>query len=223
MEKRSEKRVLSEFEAQKICSQYQIRTPRTALAKTEEECVEKCNDMGYPVVIKIVSKQIVHKSDVGGVAVGIKNEKGLGEAYKEMMERVGLKCPDAVIDGVLIQQMLSGGVEVVVGGLKNQQFGPVVMFGLGGIYIEVFKDVEFRLAPVSRAEARRQIEATKVYKLLQGVRGQLPCDMDALSGVITGVGQMLLDHPEISEIDFNPILCYPDKCVAVDARIVVES
>ncbi len=222
MVKNSDKRVLSEFEAQELCKKYKIRTPKTALARSEEECVSACAQIGYPVVMKIVSRQIVHKSDAGGVVVGIRGESELRDAYRGMMERIARNCPEAVIDGVLIQQMLRGGVEVVVGGLKNAQFGPVVMFGLGGIYIEVFKDVEFRLAPVSHGEARRQIEATKVYKLLQGVRGQDPCDIGALCGVITGVGSMLIEHPEVSEIDFNPILCYPDGCVAVDARIVVS-
>lgn len=216
-------KVLPELEAHKICEAFDIKCPPTELVKSKEACIQAGNQMGYPVVIKIFSKQIVHKSDAGGVIVGIKNAEQLSESYDNMMKTVKERCPDAEIEGVMIQKMMDKGVEVVIGAIKNPQFGPVVMFGMGGIYIEVFKDVAFRLAPVDKAEARRQIEQTKIFNILKGVRGEAPCDIEALCNMIVNVGKLISSYDEIEEIDFNPVICYPDHCVAVDARMVLET
>jgi acyl-CoA synthetase (NDP forming) len=178
--------------------------------------------MGFPVVIKVVSPQIIHKSDVGGVITGIKDAAQLRSSYCHLLESVAARNPGAEIQGVLVQKQVAKGVEVVVGGLRNAQFGPVVMVGFGGIYVEVFKDVSFRLAPLDREEAMRQVKETKVYKLLQGVRGEPSCDIEALCNVIVSAGQMISSVPQISEIDFNPVFCYPDGCKVVDARLVLE-
>jgi acetyltransferase len=214
--------VLPEIEAQKVCNEFGISCPATAVARNETECVAAAETMGFPVVIKIVSRQIVHKSDVGGVVTGIADSDQLRNAYRRMLENVASRHPAAAIEGVLIQKQVAKGVEAVVGALRNAQFGPVVMVGLGGIYIEVFKDVSFRLAPLDKDEAMRQIKDTKVYKLLQGVRGEQPCDIEALCDVIVSAGQIISSVPEISEIDFNPVFCYPDGCTVVDARLVLN-
>lgn len=139
------------------------------------------------------------------------------------MDNIGRNCPEAEIGGVIVQKQMPKGIEVVVGGLRNDQFGPVVMFGMGGIYVEVFKDVSFRLAPLDKDEAARQVRETKVYKLLQGVRGDKPCDLDALCEVIVNTGRLLAEYPEIAELDFNPVFCYADGCIVVDARLVLKS
>ncbi|MBS7526178.1 acetate--CoA ligase family protein [Fusibacter paucivorans] len=215
--------ILPELDAHKVCEAFGIDCPPTKLVTTREACVEAGNQMGYPVVIKIFSKQIIHKSDAGGVIVGIQNAEALSESYDCMMQTVAERCPDAIIEGVVIQKMMSKGIEVVVGALKNEQFGPVIMFGMGGIYIEVFKDVAFRLAPITVDEAKRMIEETKIYELLKGVRGEKASDIDALAAMLVNVGKLIATHDEIREIDFNPIICYPDGCVAVDARFVLNT
>jgi hypothetical protein len=215
--------VIPELDAQKICRTFNISCPATVLAADKEECLAAAQTMGYPVVIKIHSRQIVHKSDVGGVMVGIGSKEQLAQAYDRLRDNVGRNCPQAEIGGVIVQKQMPKGVEVVVGGLRNDQFGPVVMFGMGGIYVEVFKDVAFRLAPLDKDEALRQVRETKVYKLLQGVRGEKPCDIDALCEVIVNTGRLIAEYPEIAELDFNPVFCYPDGCTVVDARLVLTA
>ncbi|OIQ50530.1 succinyl-CoA synthetase subunit beta [Pseudodesulfovibrio hydrargyri] len=214
-------KVMPELEAQKLCAGHSIPCPPTQVAQDKDECVAIAQSIGYPVVMKVLSRQIVHKSDAGGVIVNIRNDEEMAAAFTKMNDAIKKNCPDAKIDGFVIQKMMPSGIEVVVGALRNSQFGPVVMFGMGGIYIEVFKDVEFRLAPLSKEEALRQIEETKIATVLKGVRGQAPCDIDALAELIVNVGKLICDFEEIKEIDFNPVLSYPDGCVAVDARIVI--
>ena len=212
--------VIPELEAQKICGEFSIACPPTALAKDKEHCISAAAEMGFPVVLKIFSPQVIHKSDVGGVITGIENAEQLNTAYDQIVSNVVQKCPNAQIVGMLVQKQAAKGIEVVVGGLRNEQFGPVVMFGLGGIYVEIFKDVTFRLAPLSKAEALRMIEETKISAILKGARGAKACDLDALSGLIVNAGRLLIECPDIVELDFNPVFCYPDGCLAVDARMV---
>ncbi|MDR1660026.1 MAG: acetate--CoA ligase family protein [Desulfovibrio sp.] len=213
--------VMPEIETQKLCAEYAVPCPPLQVAADKDGCVEAARSVGYPVVMKIRSRQIVHKSDVGGVIAGISNDEEVVAAHARMSSSVVGTCPAAVIDGYLIQKMMPAGIEVAVGALRNSQFGPVVMFGMGGIYIEVFKDVEFRLAPLGKDEARRQMEATKIYQVLLGMRGREPCDLDALCSLIVNAGKLICDFEEIREVDFNPVLSYPDGCMAVDARIVI--
>nr|MBQ6241556.1 acetate--CoA ligase family protein [Lachnospiraceae bacterium] len=212
---------LPEEAAEKVCAAYGIECPPSVIAAGKEECISAAEKMGFPVVLKIYSPDISHKSDAGGVAVNLQTREETGKAFDAIMKSVSEKYPDAAIAGMEVQKMMPPGVEVIIGGLRNDQFGPVVMFGLGGIYIEVFRDIEFRLAPLTMAEARRQIEQTRVYRLLQGVRGNKPCDLDALCRMLVNTGDLLLENEEIREVDFNPVLCYEDRCVAVDARIVI--
>lgn len=215
--------VIPELEAQVICRQYNISCPATVLAADKEGCLAAAQKMGYPVVLKIYSRQIIHKSDVGGVVTGIGSPEQLDTAYAQLMASVKRHCPAAEIGGVIVQKQMPKGVEVVVGGLQNDQFGPVVMFGLGGIYVEIFKDVAFRLAPLEKGEVLRQLQETKAYKLLQGVRGEKPCDIDALCEVIVNTGRLISSCPAIKELDFNPVFCYPEGCIVVDARLIVRA
>lgn len=214
-------RVMPELAAQKLCAAYDIPCPPTRVGQSADECAAIGQAIGYPVVMKVLSRQIVHKSDVGGVIVGIQSAAEMAAAFATMSSSLRQNCPEATIDGYVVQKMMPAGIEVVVGALRNPQFGPVVMFGMGGIYIEVFKDVQFRLAPLSRDEALRQIKETRISELLKGVRGQQPSDVDALATLIVNTGKLIYDFTEVREIDFNPVLSYPDGCMAVDARIVI--
>jgi acetyl-CoA synthetase (ADP-forming) len=214
--------VIPELEAQKICQQFGISCPATRLVVGKEACLTAAQEIGYPVVLKIASRQIIHKSDVGGVITGIQSSEQLGKGYDQLLDNVLQRSPQAEIQGVLVQKQMPKGVEVVVGGLHNQQFGPVVMVGLGGIYVEVFKDVAFRLAPLDKEEASRQLQETKVFKLLQGVRGEKPCDINSLCELIVNTGRLISSLTEITEIDFNPVFCYPQGCTVVDARMVLK-
>jgi acyl-CoA synthetase (NDP forming) len=214
--------VIPELEAQKICREFGISCPPTELVTAKEECLSAAQGMGYPVVLKIASRQVIHKSDVGGVITGIETSEQLSEAYNRVLSNVRSKHPSADLQGVVVQKQAPKGIEVVVGGLRNEQFGPVVMVGLGGIYVEVFKDVAFRLAPLDKQEALRQLEETKVYKLLQGVRGERPCDLGALCDVIVNTGRLISSLSGISEVDLNPVFCYPEGCKVVDARLVIN-
>lgn len=213
--------ILPELEAHKVCDAYGIKCPPTQLVTNKEECIEVGNRIGYPVVIKIFSKQIIHKSEAGGVVIGIKDKEQLAQAYDNMVNTAKERFPKAVIEGVIVQKMMDKGVETIIGGFKDPQFGPVIMFGMGGIYVEVFKDTAFRLAPIDKEEAKRQIEQTKIYKVLKGVRGQKPCDIESLSETVVNVANLLSSNKEIKEIDLNPVICYPNGCVAVDSRIVL--
>jgi succinyl-CoA synthetase beta subunit len=214
--------VVPELEAQEICKQFGILTPPAVLAGDEQECLRAAEAIGYPVVLKIVSLQVIHKSDVGGVVPGIFDAEQLRRAYERLIHSVQDQRPDAVIRGVLVQKQVKKGVEAVVGGLRNAQFGPVVMVGMGGIYVEVLKDVAFRLAPLDCDEALRQIKETKLYQLLQGVRGERPCDINSLCDLIVGTGQMISSIAGITEIDFNPAICSHEGCTVVDARLVLD-
>jgi acetyl-CoA synthetase (ADP-forming) len=213
---------IPESEAYKVCNEFHIPSPPTEVVRTMEEGFTAAEAMGYPVVLKIVSPAIIHKSEVDGVIVGIESKEALGAAYGRLMNSVKEKAGDVPIDGVLIQKAMPKGVEVAAGGLRDEQFGPVVMFGSGGVLIEVFKDVAFRLAPLDKAEARRQIEDTKAYEILKGVRGASACDIDALTELMVNTGRLLSELPEIDQIDFNPVLAYPTGCTIVDARIILS-
>ena len=214
--------IIPELESQKICHEFGISCPPAILAGSEDECLQAANSIGYPVVLKIVSREIIHKSDVGGVVAGIGDSGQLRQCYTRMIETVQSRCPKATLRGVLVQKQVKKAVEAVVGGLRNEQFGPVVMVGLGGIYVEVLKDISFRLAPVDREEALRQVKETKLYRLLQGVRGERPCDIDRLCSLIVSTGQMISSLAEITEIDFNPVICSSDECTVVDVRLVLN-
>jgi len=213
---------LLEHEAYAVAEYYNIPVPKVGLAKTPEEAGDIAEKLGYPVVLKIVSPDITHKSDVGGVIVGVGGRENVVSAARRIFENVSRKAPHARIAGILVQKMVPQGFEVIVGGLRDSIFGPVVMFGIGGIFVEVLRDVSFRVAPITREEALEMIREIRSYKLLEGYRGQPPVSKEALARIIVGVANMLLENSEIESVDLNPIMAFPDTAIVADARILLR-
>ncbi|MHB9031797.1 MAG: acetate--CoA ligase family protein, partial [Anaerolineae bacterium] len=218
------RKTIGDTEAQAILKAYGITTPRSGVAATPDEAVAYCNEVGYPVVMKIASPDILHKSDVGGIKVGVKNDAEVREWFKTIIDRAKAAKPNATIWGIQIQEMVQGAREIIIGMNSDPQFGPLVMFGLGGIYVEVLKDVTFRVAPMTRLQARQMIEQIRSYKLLTGVRGQAAADLDATTDVLLRVSQLVTDFPEIAELDINPLLVRDEGkgAVAVDMRLILK-
>lgn len=220
---KTEKRtVLTEFESKKLLERAGIPVVETRLVRTKRETISVSKEMGFPVVLKITSPDIVHKSDSGGVKLGIANATQASRAYSEIMLSIKQRYPSAIIHGLTVQKMAPPGIQVIVGMSKDPQFGPVLMFGLGGILVELLKDVSFRIVPVTKRDAAEMIREIKGYPLLEGYRGQEPANIDALQDIIVRVSQFVERTPEIKELDLNPIFAYRDKAVSVDARIVLE-
>jgi len=172
--------------------------------------------------MKIVSPQITHKSDIGGVRIGLTDGDDVSKVYREIMEAVTMKAPEAVIDGISVQKMAPPGLELVIGMNKDPQFGPVIMFGLGGTLVEVLEDVAFRIVPLSRQDAKEMIRQTKAYRLLEGYRGQPRLDIEYIEDLLLRVSKMIEENPRIKEMDINPLIVYSDGAVAVDGRIILE-
>ena len=215
--------VLTEVESKELLEQADIPVVETRLAKSKKEAIRISKELGFPVVLKIASPDIVHKSDSGGVKLGVGNATQVGKAYSEIMSSIKEKYPNAAIQGLAIQRMAPPGLEVIVGMSKDVQFGPVLMFGLGGILVEVLKDVSFRIVPLTRRDAAEMIREIKGYPLLEGYRGQEPADISALEELIVKVSQFVDQNPEMKELDLNPIFAYRDRAIAVDARIILET
>ena len=215
--------VLTEVESKELLEQADIPVVETRLAKSKKEAIRISKELGFPVVLKIASPDIVHKSDSGGVKLGVANATQVGKAYSEIMSSIKEKYPNAAIQGLAIQRMAPPGLEVIVGMSKDVQFGPVLMFGLGGILVEVLKDVSFRIVPLTRRDAAEMIREIKGYPLLEGYRGQEPADISALEELIVKVSQFVDQNPEMKELDLNPIFAYRDRAIAVDARIILET
>ncbi len=218
------RRDVADTAARRVLEACGLKTPATRIAADADAAVQAAEEMGYPVVMKIASPDILHKSDIGGVEVGLSSAEEVRTAFERIMENARTHRPEADLEGVAVQQMLEGGREVIVGSTRDPQFGPMIMFGLGGIYVEVLKDVSFRIAPLRESEARGMVEQIRTYPLLKGVRGEAPVDIDALVEVILRVSQLVCDYPEIMEMDINPLVLFPGEkgAVAVDARISVE-
>ena len=214
--------LLNEVEAKQLLAQAGVPVVETVLASSVEEAKLAAEKIGYPVVVKVVSADISHKSDVGGVKIGLADAEEVSEAYQAIMENSREAVPDAVITGVAVQGMASEGIEVIVGMVRDPQFGPVMMFGLGGIFVELLKDVSFRVLPLAERDARQMIDDIKGQAILDGVRGQAAADKTALCQLILKVGQFIEQHPEIQELDMNPVFAYAEGAVAVDARIVLH-
>ncbi len=213
---------LLEHEALEIVKAYGAPIAEAKLAKTVDEAVKAAEEIGYPVVLKIVSPDISHKSDVGGVIVGLNNGEEVRKAAEKILENVKKHAPSARITGLLVQHMAPRGLEVIIGGLRDNVFGPVVMFGLGGIFVEVLKDVSFRVAPITMDDALEMMKEIKSAKLLEGYRNQPPVDKKALAKIILAVAKLLEDNEEIDSIDLNPVIAYPDSAVVVDARVILR-
>jgi acyl-CoA synthetase (NDP forming) len=214
--------ILTEIEAKQIMQAAGIKTVATRLAASQKEAAAVSAEIGFPVVLKIASPEITHKSDAGGVKTGLKSAADVRQAYRDIMASVRAKYPKAKIEGVSVQSMARPGIEIIIGMSRDAQFGPVIMFGLGGIFVEVLKDVAFRLIPVSRYDAEEMIKEIRGYALLNGYRGQEPAHIPSLVDVLLKVSELVDKTPEIKEIDLNPVFAYKDSAMAVDARIVLE-
>ena len=210
---------LTEIEALRLLAAYRIPVADAVLALDEASLVDSVRDIGGPVALKIVSPDITHKTDVGGVRVGITGEGEAKAAYREILARVGAAEPHARLSGVLVQRMVPHGRETIVGITRDPEFGPLLMFGLGGILVEALGDVVFRIPPVDDAQATDMLALIRGAKILDGVRGEKPMDRQALATVLRRVGQLAVDFPAILEVDVNPLLAFPDGAVAVDARV----
>jgi 4-hydroxybutyrate---CoA ligase (ADP-forming) len=215
---------LLEEEGYKVLEAYGFSIPKKHLAQNEEECTKAVQEIGYPVVMKIASPEIVHKSDAGGVKIGLKNEDEIRQAFRTIISNAKKYKPDAKIDGILVQEMIKSGKETILGAKFDPILGPLIMFGLGGIYVEVLKDVVFRLAPLEEREATRMIESVKTINLLKGVRGEKPHDLGAIRESLQRLSQLITDFQEIEELDVNPLLVLEDgKGVrAIDIRISLK-
>ncbi|HLH65177.1 MAG TPA: acetate--CoA ligase family protein [Solirubrobacteraceae bacterium] len=214
---------LSSPEAARVCEAYGIATAGQRLARSPEEATAAARELGFPVVAKIVSPEILHKTEAGGVIVGLSSEEEVAQAYERIIANARSHDPNARVTGVEIQRMLSGGQEVLIGALADPTFGPLVTFGLGGVMVELLRDVTFRLAPATEAEAASMLDGIRGAAVLGGVRGAPPCDRAALTAMIARVSQLIADFPQIAEIDLNPVLAGPDGATAVDARIVLAA
>jgi acetate---CoA ligase (ADP-forming) subunit beta len=213
--------ILTEIESKSILSEAGISVVETRLASSADVAVSLAQTMGYPVVLKISSPDITHKSDVGGVRLGLKDSLAVAQAYADIIDAAKAKYPLGVIEGVSVQKMARPGIEIIIGLTKDPQFGPVLMFGLGGIFVEVLKDVSFRIVPLSCYDARTMIKDIRGYTLLNGYRGSEPASI-ALEEMLLKISDFADCHPEIKEMDLNPVFAYKDSAVAVDARIVLE-
>lgn len=220
-EAKTEEVNLTEVESREILSEYDIDFGEFELARDMEEAVEKAEGLGYPLVMKIMSPDIIHKSDAGGVVVNIKNEEELKDAYHKVMENGKEYLEDARINGVLLTPMAKEGTELIIGAIRDEQFGPCVMVGFGGIFVEVLKDVEFRVAPVSHSEARKMVEDLQMFPILDGARGQKKLDVDSIVDTIVKVSRIMIENEEIKEIDINPVRVYEEGMSALDGRVII--
>ena len=220
---KSGRTVLTEVESKQLVAEAGIPVVETKLAKTKAEAISISKKMGFPVVLKIVSPDIIHKSDIGGVKLGLANATQVGKAYTEIMAAAKKANKKADIHGISVQKMARPGVEVIMGMSKDAQFGPVLMFGLGGVFVEVLKDVAFRIVPLNRRDASQMIREIKGYPLLEGYRGQEPANITALEDLLLKLSDFVDKNPKIKEMDLNPIFAYKDGALAVDARVILES
>ena len=220
---RKERRTqLTEIESKEFLEDAGIPVVEAKLARTKKEAISLSKGMGFPVVLKVMSPDVIHKSDSGGVKLGLSNMAQVGKAYGEIRKAVKQHYPKAKIAGISVQKMARPGVEVIIGMTKDAQFGPVLMFGLGGILVEVLKDVSFRIVPMTKRDAREMIKEIKGYPLLEGYRGQEPADITFLEDLLVKVSDFVDKNPEIKELDLNPLFAYKDGAVAVDARVILE-
>lgn len=213
---------LTELESKQILKEAGIDTTEIRLACTKEESVSHSKELGFPVVLKIASPDILHKTDVGGVKLSLNNEEDVGNAYDEIISAAKEHEPAAKIQGISVQHMARPATEVIIGMSKDPQFGSVLMFGLGGILVEVLKDVSFRIVPLTRRDAREMIGDLKGYPILEGYRGQEPANITVLEEMLLKVSGFVEGQPEIKELDINPIFAYRDGALAIDARVILE-
>ena len=220
----SEKRDPLLNEAVEILKLYGIPIAEGIPVRDKDEAIEAAQKLGFPVAMKVISEQISHKSDVGGVQLNLRSKKGVADAHEDMIKRIFQAYPDKSIDGMLIQSMVTGGRELIVGGRQDEQFGPVVMIGLGGIFVEILGEISLRVAPISRRDALDMIHELRGSAIFEGARGTKPSDMEAVVDVLLRLSQLLCEFPEIKELDINPLRVFHHKkgCIALDARIILD-
>ncbi len=220
--KKEGRNLLTEIEAKALLKKAGINVVDTRLATTKAEAVAIAKELGFPVVMKIASADVVHKTDAGGVKLGLKTATQVEKAFDDIMKSVKKAVPNAKIDGVSVQTQAKQGVEVIIGMSKDAQFGPVLMFGLGGVLVEILKDVSFRIVPLVKRDAKEMIREIKGFPLLQGYRGSDPVDVENLETMVLKVSEFIEKTPEVKELDLNPIFAYKDGAIAVDARVILE-
>lgn len=210
-------------EAARVARSYNIPVAPSLLAKRPDEAAYMAEVLGFPVVLKIASPKIIHKTDVGGVKINCKTPKEVRDGFVEIMDNVHRLLPDATLYGVEVQKMMKKGVELIIGMTKDTQFGPLIAFGLGGIYVNLLKDVSFRLAyALDESEIQEMISETKAFMLLKGFRGEKPCDIKSIVDAIGRISALVLDFPEITDVDVNPVMAYPDGVAALDIKITIS-
>jgi len=217
-----EKRNLIEAEAYELLSKYGIPVPKYSVVSSEEEALKIAKRLEFPLVMKIVSPDIMHKTDIGGIKMNIINPPQVKESYKNIIYNVRKNKPEAKINGMLLCKQAPKGVEVIVGMNRDPQFGPTVMFGLGGIFTEILKDVAFRVCPVERTDVEEMLTEIEGIKMLQGYRGQPSYDVNTIIDIIMEISRLALDYPVIKEIDLNPIIVYEKDALVVDAKIFLD-
>lgn len=214
-------RLLNEVESKRLLSEAGINTNATELAGSRDEAVRLARQIGHPVVLKIASPDVVHKSDAGGVKVGVSGDDAVAAAYDEIVAAVSAAQPGARVDGVSVQAMAEPGVEVIIGVSRDPQFGPLLMFGLGGVLVEVLGDVSFRVAPLTERDASEMVREIKGFPILRGHRGSPPADLDAIERALLDLSRFVDSRPDVSEVDLNPIIAHANGLTAVDARVVL--
>lgn len=220
--KRQKRIVLTYEESRKVMELSGIPLNKMKVAKDLEESIQQANEVGYPIVLKVISEDVIHKSDSGGVKVGIKSDQELSKSYQEMMDRVLSFYPDAKIEGVSVEEMVSG-VEILIGTNTDLQFGKMIALGIGGIFVEVYKDVSFRLIPVSSKDVHDMIDEIKGKSMFDGFRGLPKVNLDELTSLILTISKLIENYPIIFEMDLNPVVATEGGLRVIDARIILES
>jgi len=220
--KKQHRKILMEHESKSICLSYGIPVTNFKVAFSADEAVKFAQEIGFPVVLKILSPDIIHKSDVGGVMLNLKSVDDVEKGYSAIIESVRRNVPNANILGVTVQEMVPPSTEVIVGAIKDPQFGPVLMFGLGGVFVEVLQDVTFRVAPIKEKDAEEMVKEIKAYPLLKGFRGSPPANIDSIIRILVNTSKLVTENEEIAELDLNPIMVNEKGAKVVDARIILE-
>ena len=218
---KKEKRSLLETEAKELLREYEIPVPDFKLIKSEDEIIGLTKEINFPIAMKIVSPDIIHKTDAGGVKINIKDEKEAKLAYQEIISKAKEYNKNAKIFGVIAYAMVPQGTEIIIGMMKDPHFGPVIMFGLGGIFVEILKDISFRILPIEERDAREMINEIKGFEMLKGVRGEGPKGIKAIKNLLLKISQLALENPEINEIDLNPIFVFENGIQVVDVRMIL--
>jgi acetate---CoA ligase (ADP-forming) subunit beta len=219
--KKEKRPLLLETEAKELLREYGIPVPDFKLIKSEDEIVGLAKEINFPIVMKIVSPDIIHKTEAGGVKVGIKDEKEAKTAYQEIIYKVKKYKKEAKISGVITYSMIPQETEIIIGMMKDPCFGPTIMFGLGGIFVEILKDISFRILPLEERDAEEMISEIKGYQILKGIRGETPKDVKSIRDVLMKISQLVMENPEIKEIDLNPVFVFNEGLQVVDARMIL--